>query len=165
MTKKQIFIIITLTALAVFAYTNMYVPKSLPAQPAPMPTPSPASTPFVRILTPDEQAVLNIPLHNASSEEKAKHAEEVKQLVKAALILDITKCEPNPLVYPVNLNGSFKVTNNDSIPHSIRYQGSQIKIAAYSTTTVKTSQLFKTIGDYGYGCDNPFAKQGVFMVR
>ena len=165
MTKKQIFIIITLTALAVFAYTNMYVSKLLPAQPAPMPTPSPASTPFVRILTPDEQAVLNIPLHNASSEEKVWHAKEVKKLAQDAASLDITKCTPIPLVYSINLKGSFQVINNDSIPHSIRYQSSQIKVPSHSTTTVKTSQLFKTTGDYGYGCDNPFAKQGVFMVR
>ena len=162
--KQTLTIIITLAALAALMYANMqFFPKPLPPRPTPIPSSSP--TPYVRVLTPDEETVLKVPLHNASSEEKATHAEEVKKLVQNAQSLDITKCMPTPLVYPVTLNGSFKVTNNDSIPHSIRYQGSQIKIAAYSTTTVKTSQLFKTTGDYGYGCDNPFATQGVFMVR
>ena len=165
MSQKQIFIIIiTIAFLAALLYLNLQF-SSMPLSPRPTPMPSPSLTPYVRVLNPDEQAVLKIPLHNASAEEKTWYAQEVKKLVQDAASLDITKCTPIPLVYSVNLKGSFQVINNDSIPHSIRYQSSQIKVPSHSTTTVKTSQLFKTTGDYGYGCDNPFAKQGVFMVR
>lgn len=125
----------------------------------------PAYVAPVRNLTPDEQQVLNVPLHNASTIEKQAHAQEVVKLVKTASVLDITGCKPTPLVYPLNLKGSFKIKNGDAIPHTIRYLSAQITVPAHGTTTAQTSQLFKTTGDYGYGCDNPFAKMGVFMVR
>lgn len=118
-----------------------------------------------RALTPAEQSALDIPLHSASVEEKKQHTTEVAKLAKAAPVLDISGCKPIPLVYSVDLKGNFKIKNDDAIPHTVRYLSTQTVVPAHGTTTVKTSQLFKTAGDYGYGCDNPFAKMGVFMVR
>ena len=167
MTPKQTVIIIaTVAMLAILVYANVQF-SGTPTPPHVTPTPasSPSQTPYARVLTPDEQQVLHIPLHNASSYEKAQHAQEVARLAQSASFLDISGCKPTPLVYQVNLTGSFHVTNHDPIPHSLRYLTLQITLPAYSTTTIQTSQLFKTTGDYGYGCDNPFAKQGVFMVR
>ncbi len=131
----------------------------------PKPPAPPAYVAPQRTLTPDEQKVLNIPLHNTSAEEKQQHAAGVAKLAETTQALDVTGCKPDPLVYKVNLKGSFQVKNDDAISHSIRYVTVQIMIPARGTTTIQTSQLFKKAGDYGYGCDNPFAKMGVFMVR
>ena len=137
---------------------NLNTPFSTPSS-----TPTPSLTP--RTLTPEEQAVLKIPLQYASSEEKAQHTKQVAKLAATAPTLDITACRPTPLAYQANLNGSFTVTNNDEMSHTLRYMSYQILVPAQSSTTVKTSQLFKTPGDYGYGCDNPFAKHGLLVVR
>jgi len=117
------------------------------------------------MISADEQGALNVPLHNATDRERMTHAAFVEKLAQAAPALDITGCKPTPLVYRINLNGTFQVKNDDYIPHALRYLTFQIQIPAQATTTVKTAQLFKTAGDYGYGCDNPFMKMGVFMVR
>ena len=129
---------------------------------------APASPRYVapqRTLTVDEQEALNIPLDNGSMEEKRRHAAVVAKLVKTAPELDISGCKPEPLVYRVNLKGSFEVKNNDDVLHSIRYARMEILVPERGTTSIKASQLFSQPGDYGYGCDNPFAKMGVFMVR
>lgn len=129
------------------------------------PTPPSAYVAPQRDLTADEKEALDVPLHSATVEEKKQYAVEVAKLAKTAPALDVTGCKPEPLVYKVDLKGSFKIINRDAIPHTVRYLSTQTVVPAHGTTTVKTSQLFSKAGDYGYGCDNPFAKMGVFMVR
>lgn len=132
------------------------------------PEPRIPSTPVVapqRTLTSDEQAALKVPLSSASAEEKRRHAQEVVKLAQTARELDITGCKPEPLVYQVSLRGDLRIKNNDAIPHAIRYLGLQVDVPAQGSTSVSTSVLFQKPGDYGYGCDNPFAKMGVLMVR
>lgn len=166
--KNIVSIIIVFTALIVFMIASYSrVQKYVSNSPIPSSSPSstPTSSPTPRTLTPQEQAVLKIPLHSASSQEKEQHTEQVAKLATTAPELDITACKPNPTVYQVGLNSSFKIKNNDSIPHTLRYMSSQILVSGHGSTTIKTSQLFSVSGDYGYGCDNPFAKAGVIVVR
>ena len=162
--------IIILISAVVLVMATIYVLRqwqvSIP--PTPIHAPSASSTPHaspVYTPTPQEQAVLIIPLHYAPQIEKTTHAQNVAKLVKKAPELDITACVPKPTVYEVSLNGSFAIKNNDAIPHTLRYMSFQIMVPSHGSTTIKTSKLFKTTGDYGYGCDNPFAKHGVLVVR
>jgi len=159
-TALIVFMIVVYIILQQRYVNNFPIPTP---SPSPSSAPTPSSTP--RTLTPEEQAVLKIPLHSASSQEKEQHAKQVAKLTTTAPELDITACKPNPVVYQVGLNSSFKIKNNDSIPHTLRYMSSQILVPSMGSTTIKTSQLFKIAGDYGYGCDNPFAKAGVIVVR
>ena len=170
MTKENTIRNIILLILVVLLMIAIYISQQGNPPPIFIPTPSsfPTPTPFlmpVRTLTPEEQGVLKIPLHYASQTEKTKHTQDVAKLARTAPELNITSCTPNPVIYQVSLKESFKITNNDPVPHTLRYMSSQIMVPAYGSTTIKTSNLFKIAGDYGYGCDNPFAKHGVLMVR
>ncbi len=168
MTTTTAMRIIILVITVVFIVFLIYFSSPFQGNHYPIDTPSSSSSPTptpIRTLTPQEQAVLNVPLHSASEIEKTKHTQAVAELAKTALALDITSCVPNPTVYNVPLNSSFTIINNDAIPHTLRYMSSQIMVPARNSIIVKTSKLFTISGDYGYGCDNPFAKHGVLVVR
>ncbi len=163
--KNIISVFIALAILIVFIIVIYSAKQRYQANPL-ISTPSPSSSSMSeRILTPEEQAVLKIPLHYDPPEQKIQHTQQVTKLATTAPELDITSCKPIPTVYQIKLNGSFKVINNDPIPHTLRYMSSHILIPAHGSTTVTTSKLFKVSGDYGYGCDNPFAKAGIIVVR
>lgn len=154
-------IVLASFALGKWFFSSRSIVK--PVKPAvSMPT---SSHPLSQTPTPDQEAVLKVPLHDASPEEKTRYAQLVAKLAEEKTQLTLDACMPDSLVYRVALNGSFKVRNNDTVVHTIRYLTTQIPLPAQSATVVKTSQLFQKAGDYGYGCDNPFAKMGVFMVR
>ena len=170
MTTTTAMRIIILVITVVFIVFLIYFSSPFQENQSLIDTSSPSlipQVPFIspRTLTPQEQAVLNVPLHSASETEKTKHTQAVAELAKTALALDITSCVPNPTVYNVPLNSSFTIINNDAIPHTLRYMSSQIMVPARNSIIVKTSKLFTVSGDYGYGCDNPFAKHGVLVVR
>ena len=163
MQQKFSIVIILLLILSILSAVFLY----LGFKPAPLAITTPKFQEVRKnFLDPNQQEALHTPLHSASAEEKIVHAEVVAKLAQdAPRLIIIAGCKPNPLVYRVNLNGSFNVKNNDAVPHALRYLTMQIALPAQSTTTIKTSQWFKTSGEYGYGCDNLFAKAGVFMVR
>lgn len=157
--------ILVVLMFAIYIFQQKRVTNSPLSTSSPSPSPLSITSPTPRPLTPEEQAVLKIPLHYDPPEQKIQHTQQVAKLATTAPELDITACKPNPIVYQVGLNSSFKIKNNDSIPHTLRYMSSQILISGHGSTTINTSQLFNVSGDYGYGCDNPFAKAGLIVVR
>lgn len=173
MTKQNTMRMLTLLLASVFLMIAIYflqkwqvntsrtlIPAPSPSSSAQQPSPTPVQTP-----TPEERAVLNIPLSYESQTKKTEHAQAVIKLVKTTPALDITSCIPNPTVYQIPLNGSFTINNNDAIPRTLRYMSSHITVPSNGSITITTSTLFTIAGNYGYGCDNPFAKHGVLMVR
>jgi len=153
-------VVVCFLIAAIFIYIG-----SRPLPSTPLPASPQTKSANGRILSPDEQRALRVPLQSASAEEKQQHAQTLATLVKTAPVLDITGCRPEPIVYQADLNGSFQVRNNDTVAHKLRYGSLMVAIPPQATTTVQTSQLFKTAKDYGYGCDNPFAQHGIMMVR
>ncbi|MCP6719983.1 MAG: hypothetical protein KJI72_01475 [Patescibacteria group bacterium] len=114
--------------------------------------------------TPDESEVLNVPDLNASTEEKQRHFELVVQVAKTAEFLDISDCNPSPVVMKIKKGETIAVRNNDSADHSIVFNLESIHPIPAGSTKNITNVFDKGPGVYGYGCDASTGAVGMFLV-
>ncbi|MCH7730570.1 hypothetical protein IID21_03530 [Patescibacteria group bacterium] len=124
------------------------------------------TTSVSRTLTADEQAVLSFPGSNASEAERQRHSDLVNKLGNESgyAFLDITGCQPLPVVYRVKQNGTFVVKNTSSIEHTIQLDRATT-IPAASEKTLKVSEAIgENLGNYGYSCDGSTGPVGVIQV-
>lgn len=104
-------------------------------------------------LTYEERFVLHPPQAEASNTAKQKHAKMVSKLASAAASLDITNCEPKPVVLRVKKGNNFTVKNNDKQPHKIMLdEKTSYEIPANGSLVVKADFNYGA-GDYGYVCE------------
>lgn len=112
--------------------------------------------------------VLKFPGPNATEVERKKHSDLVNKLGNqfgGATFLDISGCNPNPVVYRVKQGSSFKVKNSDQIEHTIYTDPiRQTKISANSEQTVESKNIGVNNGDYGYNCDSSTNPAGIIQI-
>lgn len=109
--------------------------------------------------------VLNTPPQDASREEKQEHFQLALSMAEEADFLDISGCEPKPLVLSLKESETFSVKNTDSIPHVIRLSAeTAFTIEANGTTELK-ADFEHGPGMYGYGCDDGGRTAGLFIVN
>lgn len=158
-------LLIALLASAVAAATAYFltaVQKSTPQEPErtiEQPTPNPKKT-----LTPEEQEVLNIPGPNASVEERLRHQELVLRLAKQVGVVDITGCQPTPVVFRLFLNERIHFKNDDSAPHQLVFnENSRYTIPAETTATI-VADFAQRGGIYGFACDHSGRSVGLVVA-
>jgi len=87
---------------------------------------------------------------NSSDEEKNKFLDAVKRLAKETAVLDITKCQPQPVVFKMRKAAQLQVRNNNNIEHTIIIDSEhQYSIPPNSTKTINTGL---GVGSPGYRC-------------
>lgn len=114
-------------------------------------TSAPAST----IDNAERQKLFSFPGPDATEAERKSHSDLVNKLgnqFASSTFLDITGCQPNPIVYRVKLGGSFRVKNSDQIDHTLSTDKKTV-VKAGSDTTISSTAIGDKPGDYGYGCD------------
>ncbi len=120
-----------------------------------------------RQLTAEEKQVLIFPRPNATQSELKAHSDLVNKLGNQSGVpqLDITDCQPTPIVYRVKLGGSFKVKNSDNKEH-VFYTQPNLKttIGANSEKSVPSSSIGAALGDFGYNCDNSTSVVGIIQI-
>ena len=112
------------------------------------------------------EEILDFPGEGATVEEFQKHAELVKSVAVNTNTLDITGCNPNPLVLEVGYGEVVEIKNRDRVAHILDHGGIRIIIpGGGSRGVVATDFLGSTGGDglAGYGCDH--GQSGIFYVN
>ena len=113
------------------------------------------------------EEILDFPGEGATVEEFQKHAELVKSVAVNTNTLDITGCNPNPLVLEVGYGEVVEIKNRDRVDHTLYHGGIRITIPGGGSRGVVVTDDFlgSTGGDgfAGYGCDN--AQGGIFYVN
>jgi len=104
-------------------------------------------------LTEEEKDLLTVPSSDASKEEIEEHIALGAKLAKEAEVLEITDCEPKPLVLKVKEKAMFKVFNKDEIDHTLIIDSEhKYALPAQETTEIK-ADFGKPPGLYGYVCE------------
>lgn len=104
-------------------------------------------------LTEEEKDLLTVPSSDASKEEIEAHIALGAKLAKEAEVLEITDCEPKPLVLKVKEKAMFKVFNKDNIDHTLIIDPEhKYALSAQKTTEIK-ADFGKPPGLYGYVCE------------
>jgi len=152
--------IIVLLAIAVILGYKIYkvkgfkIPSDQSFQSSPTPT-----------VNPEEKEVLNFPEPSASNEEKKKHSQLVLKLAKETDTIDITNCQPEPLVVYLDRGDKLTFKNQDEEPHKIKWGGKDTEITN-GMTVISASQVFGSeVGDYGYLCDGSEKPVGVVKIH
>lgn len=110
--------------------------------------------------------VLKFPGANATEAERKNHSDLVNKLGNqfgGAAFLDISGCNPNPVVYRVKQGGTFKVKNSDQTDHTI-YTSIRNTIPANSEKTLESKTIGDNMGAYGYGCDGSSGTVGIIQI-
>lgn len=121
-------------------------------------------------LYPDEQSLLNSFANSteASAETLRQFSIAVQRYSVEAESLDVSRCEPSPLVFRVGLDEEIQISNPDEEGHDIYLAGElRFRVAAgYTITLAGLAGLFKHgPGIYGYTCDTPYGiPSGIFHV-
>lgn len=180
MLKNLVLIYVGITILAVIAVflgyriyqkqTEVALPpsKNIQTQDIPSPKGSVDKVTSVSNLESNErQEVLNFPSSNASAEEKKKHSDLVNKLgnQSGATTLNISGCNPTPIVSRVKQGSSFKIENPDQLDHTIYANpAKKIVIKGNSESTLSTSDFGSSLGDYGYNCDTSTTPVGIIQI-
>ena len=119
-----------------------------------------------RTLSADEQAALSFPGSNASEGERQRHSDLVNKLGNESgyAFLDVTGCQPLPVVYRVKQNGNFVVKNTSTREHAIQLDRSTTISAASEKTLDVATAVGANLGNYGYSCDGSTGPVGVIQV-
>jgi len=117
-------------------------------------------------LTDEEKQALNPPERNATNEEKSQHYNIVANLAEEADFLDINKCEKaDPMVMSLKLKQDFKITNDDSVEHTLIIdEKTRYTIPPGKTITANANFQYGR-GAYGYTCDKLGGVVGFFLVN
>jgi len=112
------------------------------------------------------EEILNFPGEGATVEEFQKHAELVKSVAVNTNTLDITGCNPNPLVLEVGYGEVVEIKNRDRVAHTLYHGGKTITIPGGGSRGIVATDFLGSAGDDGfpgYGCDD--AQGGIFYVN
>lgn len=112
--------------------------------------------------------VLQFPGPNATEAERKEQSDLVNKLGNqfgGATFLDISGCNPNPVVYRVKQGGSFKVKNSDQTEHTFYTDpGRKTKIPANLEQTLTSKAIGDNYGDYSYNCDSSTNPVGIIQI-
>jgi len=104
-------------------------------------------------LTEEEKDLLTVPSSDAPKDEIEAHIALGAKLAKEAEVLEITDCEPKPLVFKVKEKAMFKVFNKDDIDHTLIIDPEhKYPLPRQETTEIK-ADFGKPPGLYGYVCE------------
>ena len=104
-------------------------------------------------LTEEEKDLLTVPSSDAPKDEIEAHIALGAKLAKEAEVLEITDCEPKPLVFKVKEKAMFKVFNKDDIDHTLTIDPEhKYPLPRQETTEIK-ADFGKPPGLYGYVCE------------
>ncbi len=149
--KFKIYVLLgAVIAIAVAIYSQ----QSMRITTSPIITQSPPQLKALsKDLTYEERFILHPPQVEASATAKQKHAKMVAKLASASASLEITNCEPKPVVLKVKKGNKFTVKNNDKHPHKIMLdEKTSFEIPANGSLIVTADFNYGT-GDYGYVCE------------
>lgn len=113
---------------------------------------------YLATLTPDERSVLAL---KRDSESMKANQELINKVAKTAEVLDISQCEPVPLVFKIDESAQFQIKNNDSVEHRIVIGSSFKKVIPAGSTETATADFGHSFGVYGATCDE---KDSGFVV-
>ena len=111
------------------------------------------------------EEILNFP-EGATVEEKKSYFQLVKSVAVNTNTLDITGCNPNPLVLEVGYGEVVEIKNRDRVAHTLYHGGKTITIPGGGSRGVVATDFLGSAGDDGfpgYGCDD--AQGGIFYVN
>lgn len=116
-------------------------------------------------LSDEEKQALNPPGAEATDDQKTKYADLIQRLAQEAKVLVVNNCEPLPVVISVRKGGTIKVTNENTVEHSIVVDPEHIyTVPAKGELSIDTDDFGKGPGIYAYGCDLSNTAVGVFLV-
>lgn len=167
--RYAIYLIIILAVIAVILAIAIFreaIPKrARPTRQEP-PTqqisPAPSSAPNAS--SPEEKQQLLGIRQDSSEEEKKRHADLVQRLARDAAYLDITDCDPQPIVMRLKDGGEFTVKNSDAGEREIGIDPQHIyTIPGRGERKIKVD-FGHGPGVYGYGCNKSSGAVGMFLV-
>ncbi|OGM54184.1 hypothetical protein A3E44_00685 [Candidatus Woesebacteria bacterium RIFCSPHIGHO2_12_FULL_41_24] len=108
---------------------------------------------------------LKKPQESAPKEEKQEYKELVAEVAVEGSLIDITGCNPDPLVMQITNNGVFSVKNSDPNEHSFEIEDSVFTIPASNQTALTAGFGFKRgPGIYTYTCDGSGQPVGALYI-
>lgn len=103
---------------------------------------------------------------NASVAERRKWQEQIASMAKESIVLDISRCSPEPVIIKMHKNSDIVIRNLDSVSHEIIHgpvQQPEIYVQVPGQSERPYALTFKNPGVYGYKCDNN--RVGIFYVE
>lgn len=151
--RSKVIILMGIAIVTASAIYNQQQTK-LSSYPAISPAPSPTLVPrpLPDNLTADEKFILYPPSADASKSALKKHAQTVKKLAKKADTLEISNCQPKPLVLIVKQGSELTIKNNDNTKRWLIFDEDHLYLLPTNDSlTIKAEFKYGT-GDYGYIC-------------
>jgi hypothetical protein len=121
-------------------------------------------TPYIDPQADKKKQVLVFPPQDASSDAQQKHSDLVSELSVTSEVLDISSCDPVPVVLRVSPESKVKLTNYGATESTLYVGGKTFVVPADGSTEITiSSDIGSTPGIYGYAC-NGRGLVGIFAV-
>lgn len=114
--------------------------------------------------SPSSKRILNPPGSNASEEEETRYYDLVAETAETAATLDLSGCRPKPTAMEVTWNQTFKVRNQDALPHILVINADYEYLIPARSQKEIVADFGKGPGVYGFGCDESEEAVGVILL-
>jgi hypothetical protein len=156
-------VIVALLLVAALVVGYLLMRRSPPAMPSGQGTEQ-GGAPSPSISAEDRTAVLQTPRNTSTKEERDAHFKIVQRLAVMSETLDVSGCNPNPLVLKHRQIQDIQVTNKDDVPHELQVNPQHLyTVPAHGSISIPPDFGSGT-GVYGYGCDNSLNAVGLFFI-